>query len=140
MSHSNNAGACAGCESLFDKYEVFEPSLRLWFDTLRDTHPDAHISCAGRGHVDQEAAFARGASKARYGQSAHNYNAAIDLWQMVNGVYTLSQAWFDAVVAPALTSDLKWYGERGAVFYELPHVEIANWRERVAAGTLKLVE
>lgn len=140
MSHTNLQSDCPGCSLVFAKYPGFNSMLADWFDGIRATHSDAHVSCAGRGRIDQEAAFARGASKAHYGQSSHNYNAAIDLWQMLNGVYTLDQQWFNDLIGMHLTDELKWYGVPGSAFFELPHVEVADWRNMAKTGTLTLVE
>lgn len=140
MSHTNEPGLCPKCEELFDAYPGFHEELRTWFNALRVEHPEAHISKAGRGKVEQDALFARGATRARYGQSAHNVNAALDLWENREGVYTLSQIWFHGVIAPALYPSLEWYGKPGSSFYELPHVELKNWKDLVSSGQLKPVE
>lgn len=136
----NNSGFCSSCTSILNKYPLFNSELRDWFRNIQKQFTDAHISCAGRGRLDQEILFHRGASKARYGQSAHNYNAAIDLFQNDNGMALWDREWFDMVVGANLTPRLKWYGSPGASFYELPHVELADWNAMAHRGELKLVE
>lgn len=139
MSHVNE-DFCPGCAQVLNRYPDFSEELRTWFLALRMEHPETHASCAGRGRIDQEVAFSRGASKAHYGESAHNCNAAIDLFELKDGQYTLDPAWFQLVVAPALYASLRWYGEPKASFYELPHVELRNWKECLQNGTTHLVE
>lgn len=132
MTHHLNTGSCQKCVEIFDRFPGFHLELRAWFIALQAVNKDAHISCAGRGRAEQEDCFTRGASKAHYGQSSHNYNAAIDIFRLTQaGGASWDKPWFEVVIGPAVhaaTIQLKWYGEPGATFYELPHVEIAAWR------------
>ena len=139
MSHINN-GSCLSCAQLFNKYPNFYQPLRDWFTALQSSHPEAHISCAGRGEIDQNALFERGATKAKFGESAHNWNAAIDIFQLKDGQYNLDDSWFQLVVVPALTDDLNWYGKPHAIFYERPHVEWLSWNSMAKNGLLSLIE
>lgn len=140
MKHSNS-GNCEMCQAILTRYPMV-PKLYEWFKHFQSIHPEAHVSCAGRGQLDQEACFMKKASRAHYGQSAHNYGAALDIFEMAGESPTniYENKWFYGVVQPALDSSLVWYGAPGAKFYELPHIELANWRELVAQGRLKLVE
>lgn len=136
-----NSGNCPKCEEIFNLYPGFYEPLKSWFKDLQQANPDAHVSCAGRGKIQQEEYFQRGATRAHYGQSSHNFNAAIDIFQLKDGTTaTWDKTWFSAVVGPALYASFKWYGAPGAVFYELPHVELAGWKSLVQTGELKLVE
>ena len=139
--HTNN-GKCARCALIMDRYDGFYQPLREWFESFQRIRPEAHISCAGRGQMDQEALFLRGASNARYGESAHNYNAAIDLFELQGDLKKIYEpAWFEQVLKPHLpTMWLRWYGLPGAEFPELPHVEVRDWRVMRTKGALKLVE
>lgn len=139
MKHENS-GQCGKCRAIFDVYAGFDRLLRTWFETLQATHPDAHISCAGRGKVEQELLFQRGATRATWGRSAHNWNAAIDIFRLLDGRYDLSSDWFWSTVEPVLLADFTWYGRAGSIFFELPHIELTHWREFAKAGTIKLVE
>lgn len=140
MKHENN-GACPKCQAIFNTFPGFEPRLRAWFEELQGRYPVAHISCAGRGKAAQADALAKGMSRAPYGKSAHNYNAAIDIFEM-SGISTdiYERAWFKTVVEPNLKDFLSWYGAPGASFPELPHVEVKEWRELARNGKLSLVE
>jgi len=79
--HVNN-GSCDKCEEIFDVYLGFYQPLKDWFLKTQAKVKDCHISQAGRGKADQEADFTAGKSKAHYGQSSHNYNAAVDIFQL----------------------------------------------------------
>lgn len=137
--HLSN-GRCLKCHDIFDRYPSFNLDLLDWFQNIQSKHPDAHVSCAGRGAVDQDAAFQRGASRAKFGQSSHNYNAAIDVFQLEMGRAIWHQEWFDRVIGGNLTSGIKWYGAVGSEFFELPHCELREWKKWAEEGLLKLVE
>ena len=141
MSLHKNTGRCEYCQKVFDRYPGFHPGLRAWFEGVQNTTPDAHISCAGRGRMDQEAAFHRRASKAHYGQSSHNFNSALDIFREAPTVEEMYDAeWFSEFIQSALTQDLDWYGAPGAKFFELPHVEIRGWEALKGLGEITLVE
>lgn len=125
---------------LFNRYPHFNFELKDWFTRIQSAHPEAHISCAGRGRIDQEALYARKATKAHWGQSAHNYGIAIDVWELRDGLYTLDPKWFHSVMAPKLLKDIVWFGREGAPYYELPHFENSDWYPMVKNGTIQLVE
>jgi hypothetical protein len=141
--HTNN-GKCKKCELIFNRYPGFHPGLKNWFFQLQANYPEAHISDAGRGKATQEEYFKKGSSKAHYGQSSHNFNAAIDIFKLhINGA-EWPRDWFKAVVKVAIdahnavaTFKIKWYGEPGSKFYELPHCEVDGWKND---PTLTLVE
>lgn len=140
MTHHANIDACPKCAEILDRYPGFDANLRAWFLGLRKRCPEAHVSCAGRGRIEQEACFARRVSRAHWGESAHNYNAALDLFVLVGGAVAWPIEWFVHNVGRTLVPGLKWYGEPGAAFFELPHVEVSDWRERRHQGTISLVE
>jgi len=138
--HENN-GNCAKCDEIFDRYPNFVKILRDWFKALQEKHPEAHISCAGRGKEEQEDAHAKRLSRAHYGESAHNFNAAIDLFELQGDKGNLyERAWFRVVVAPNIPAFLNWYGAPGSKFYELPHVEIRDWKSLASKKVFTLVE
>lgn len=144
MSHQNVHGDCDKCDQIFDAYPNFYAPLRVWFASVRGIFFDAHISCAGRGKIDQQAFYHRGASNAQWTQSAHNWNAAIDVWQLDPTKidhYALDRAWFTKVFeACPIGTEFKWYGAVGARYPELPHIEATLWREMAQAEELRLVE
>lgn len=85
----------------------------------------------------QEFYKAQGTSKADWGESAHNYNMAIDLFRLHLSQAEYDRPWFDRVVGPAIKEwnqdgshvvALKWYGMPNISFPEAPHVEVWGWR------------
>jgi len=138
MTHSNN-GSCQKCLAIFNQYPGFYKSLQDWFFSVQEKFPSFHIACAGRGQVDQEAAFARGASKAHWLQSSHNFNAAIDTWFQVNGQYRLDSNLYDQIVG-LIDPTIDWYGAAGAVFPERPHFEVKGWKAMADGGQIFPVE
>jgi hypothetical protein len=138
-NHHANESPCLKCMDIFDRYPGFNEELRTWFMAVQLENPDMHISCAGRGRDDQEKFFKMNLTRARYGQSAHNYNCAIDIFQLLDGKAAWEKAWFDRVVVPNLYPALKWYGAPGSAFYELPHVELTRFREMVQNGEVSLL-
>lgn len=138
MTKHVNGRTCDRCEELIAKYPGIYPPIYAWYVSMKDSYPEFHISCAGRGKTDQEAAFASGHSRAHYGQSAHNVNAAFDVFRNVGDIY--DKAWFARVIEPNVRTWMVWYGAPGAKYPELPHLEVRNWKELLADGTLKLVE
>lgn len=137
MRHAND-GACLKCAKIFDTYPDFNGMLRSWFKFLQARYPEAHISCAGRGRIDQEAAYARGASRAHYGESAHNYNCAIDIFVNRPGdIYP--KDWFLDTLVHEIPTFVQW-GYEWKSFPEMPHLEVKNWKILKERGELQLVE
>src|SRR6266850_2662917 len=138
MKHENS-GFCEKCLSIINRYPGFNEALMRWFFSLQKKHPEAHISCAGRGEQDQEALFLKQATRAHWTHSAHNYNAALDLFDMTgtkDGIY--SRVWFRDIMSPCLEPWIEWYGAPNAQFYELPHIQLRDWKDQVSSGYLKL--
>ena len=139
MSHVNS-GNCLKCKEIMDKYPGMNQDLRDWLEEFQAACPEVHVSCAGRGRVEQESDYQRGASRAHYGQSAHNFNCAVDTFVMIHDLDLYDKHWFQSILGPKITSKLEWYGLPGASFYELPHIQIKNWKDLVQQGLAKLVE
>lgn len=140
MKHLNS-GHCDKCHAIIVRYPGFYEPLIEWFLDFQMRHPEAHVSCAGRGRLDQEAFYHRGVSQAKYGESAHNYNAALDFFEMTGDMRSIyEESWFASVLRPNVPSWLEWYGEKDSEYPELPHVEVRNWRKLVDMGLLTLVE
>lgn len=140
VTHANN-GNCLKCEWVFSRYPGFYQPLKDWFKSFQSRHQEAHISCAGRGELDQEAAVINKVSRAHWGESAHNYNAAIDLFELRDGSTNIYERdWFENILKPELQPFLNWYGAPGSPYNELPHVELKDWRNLVRVGALSLVD
>ena len=88
--------------------------------------------CFFRSDVDQSSLFVRGVSKARAGESPHNYGLAVDI---VHGTkaWDLTRKQWDLVghvgkeVARQLGLEVEWGGDWR--FYDPAHWELANWRD-----------
>ena len=134
MTHHKNNGFCEKCEEILLKYKNFDYRLYHWFRTLQNDKKIFHVSCAGRGRWLQEKYFNEGRSRAHYGQSAHNYNMAIDLFINLEALI-YNKSMFDAMIPRYVSKSIDicgvsliWYGQ-SKKFYELPHVEIKDWKK-----------
>lgn len=135
--HSNN-GHCPKCREIIDRFPNFNAELRTWFEAFQAKHPELHVSEAGRGKLEQERDFQKGASRAHWTQSAHNYNMALDTFVMLPGTTDIyPRKWYDEILRPALPTWIQWYGMPGSVFFELPHIEVRGWKY---VASKKLVE
>lgn len=124
-----NSGDCQKCNQIIDRYPGFYAPLRRWFKDFQKKNPACHTSCAGRGELDQEACFIRGASKAKWPESSHNWNAALDIFELQGDIENIyEESWYLTVLKPALPDWIEWYGEPTAKFDELPHIQYRNWR------------
>ena len=148
MSHINT-GNCDKCEQILNTFPGFHAELKAWFKKTQQKVKDAHISCAGRGRSEQEAAFQSGASRAHYGESSHNFNCAIDVFRLTLTGASYDRPWFRDSIGTAVYSnnadparmvELKWYGMPGSKFLELPHIEVNDWKALAEQGLVKLVE
>lgn len=141
MIHLNQT-ICEKCISIINTYPNPHPLIVTFVDKFRAANPDAHISACGRSQADQDADFAKGVSRAKWGQSAHNYNAAVDFFRL-----TLAQGasfdanWYKTVLGPAIKQNpnLVWGGTFTSIV-DLPHCEVAGWAQEAQNGQLKLVQ
>lgn len=90
----------------------------------------AHSVC--RNGADQDRLFVKGVTKARAGQSPHNYGAAVDLIHGIKG-WDLTRRQWDIIghlgneLAASLTLEVIWGGTWE--FWDPAHWELADWRE-----------
>lgn len=138
MKH-DNTGYCERCHKLIDHFPGLYQPLLEWFVFFQKHHPEAHISCAGRGEADQNHAYESGVSRAQWTESAHNWNAALDFFVLKKGLDIYDKNWFELVLGANIPQYLQWYGEPNSSFYELPHVQVRNWHGFKDIGELKLV-
>ena len=138
LKHENN-GSCLKCLEIKNKYGC-DYVLWEWFVQFQADHPEAHISEAGRDEDTQEAMVLKGASRAHWTKSAHNWKAALDIFELQGDVKNIyERKWFETVLKPRLPDWITWYGEPGSSFPELPHIEIKEWRRMAKEGCLLLV-
>jgi hypothetical protein len=121
-------------------YPNFYRPLRSWFVFFQAAHPEFHASEAGRGQEKQEKEFSEKDTLAHWLESAHNYNAALDLFIVVNGRSLYDKEWFNKILAPAIPKTLEWYGRPGCTFREFPHVQVKDWKQLRDSGLLVPVE
>ena len=136
-----NDGKCPKCKEILDKFPGFDEQIRKWFEDMQSRVKDCHVSYAGRGKKDQELFFKQGTSKARWGESPHNYNVAVDLFRLIVTGAEFSRQWYTDVVKPeiAKVDFLEWGGD-WVRWKDFPHVELKGWAKLKAEGKLKLVE
>lgn len=141
LRHLNN-GDCPKCRQIFDTYPGFYEPLKKWFFNFQEKFETAHISCAGRGKAEQEKFKRIGSSNSDWMESAHNWNAAIDIFWIVDGQAVYYRDWYKQRLWPELEGhlDFKWFGAPDTKFYELPHVQVRDWVAMAKTGELRLVE
>lgn len=125
-----NSEKCARCEHILSKYQV-HPELLAFFYVFRAAHPDAHISASGRGELEQNEHFEKKVSKAKWGQSPHNYEPvmALDWFRLTQaGGASFDLPWFREVMNPMVKKFDKLVHGGDWKFKDWPHVELADWK------------
>jgi peptidoglycan L-alanyl-D-glutamate endopeptidase CwlK len=98
---------------------------------------DVLVTCTLRSSEEQTILYAQGrtapgriVTRAKAGQSAHNYGLAIDVVPMHLGkpVWDDHDPIWDEIGEIGVKHGLEWYGSPGAVFHEKPHFQLANWK------------
>lgn len=91
-----------------------------------------YCHCLHRGAMEQNRLFKEGRSKAKAGQSAHNYGAAVDMVHALKH-WDLTRKQWEVIghagkeTAKALNIKVVWGGDWK--FYDPAHWELENWRE-----------
>ena len=137
VKHRNHSGRCSKCIEIFNVFPDFNEELKAWFWLKHTELGNTHISEAGRSEFMQEKLYKEKKTKAHYGQSAHNFNMAIDIFFIDDKGKLSYEKQRYTLLTRDLPTSIKWYGEPGSFFYELPHFEIRDWRNM---GDRKLVE
>lgn len=87
-----------------------------------------------RGKEAQDSAFARGTSKARFGQSAHNFKMAVDFVH-IHRMWNLSRKEWEIIgligkeVARRRNIRITWGGDFKSL-WDPAHWELADWKQR----------
>lgn len=131
MAKHVNSSKCVKCqEMLYNSTQ--DGYLRLWFEQLQEENNDIHIAYGYRNKKEQDQFFRDGKSKAKYGQSPHNYVPcmALDIFFLTqDGKYSLDVNRLKAI-ANDLPSRITWGGNfHGLV--DMPHFEITAWKSLV---------
>ena len=137
LKHQNN-GNCPKCLEVIFKYvDPYEPLVE-WFMETQKLLPEAHCSEFGREEKRQMKMFSEKKSRAKWKESAHNWNAAIDVFRNCPGnIY--DEDWFRGEFAKHIPEWLDWYGRIGSRFQELPHLEPKDWKALAENAVLRLV-
>jgi peptidoglycan LD-endopeptidase CwlK len=117
------------------------PDLQRVFNEVVK-HFDCSVICGFRGETAQQLAYDTGKSKARFGESPHNFSSsfAVDVipypvdWGDTERMVHF--AGFVLGTAKSLGVELKWGGDwdrdthlSDNRFDDFPHFELANWRD-----------
>lgn len=120
-----NLPHCERCDRFMDDAH---PVLRAWLKNVRSEFLEAHVSCSFRNEKDQNDAFARGASKAKWPHSKHNFlpSRAIDLFELTEyGVARFDPMWYAKLWRTCKTDDLTWAGN-WKTFKETAHFQLVE--------------
>lgn len=136
MKHANN-GTCQACA---ETLKNVADHLREWFEGEQLANPNLHCSTGYRGEIEQNAAANRGASKAKFGQGAHNYKPAmaVDVYHRDDkGSATWPSDLFQDL-ADRKPDDIEWgadWNDNGRsddeTFIDKPHFQIKGWKKLV---------
>jgi len=123
------------------KLQTCQPLLQRVFLEVVKTF-DCSVICGQRDRAAQQLAFETGKSKARFGESPHNFSPALAIdvipypvdWQDTERMIYF--AGFVMATAQAMGIELKWGGDWNRDthlsdnrFDDFPHFELADWRK-----------
>lgn len=124
--------------SLDDLKPEIRPLVDTFLASCITAGLDVLVTCTLRTDAEQTALYARGrttpgriVTRAKAGQSAHNYGLAIDVVPMVNGKPDWEEAdpvW-KTIGQLGQAAGLTWLGASDSTFPEEPHFELPDWRE-----------
>lgn len=120
--------------------ELADPDMRRFAVAfLRDLHkrgfPLFVVQC-WRSGKEQDALFVKGVTKAKAGQSAHNYGMAVDVIHFMRGWDLTRKEWavvgaIGKEVARKCNLKVTWGGDWK--FWDPAHWELSDWKERKSA-------
>lgn len=116
MVHTDDA-VCPGCQK---KLLEADQELVDWFNIdVKPRHPNAHVSWAWRGPIDQELFFQRGQTNLHWPDSKHNTvengkrcAKALDLFEQINGNAYYRPKFYNAIneYLKGSTRKIRWGG------------------------------
>ena len=102
---------------------------------LEGRFPGLQITCSVRGELDQNKAYNSGNSKARFGQSPHNFkqSLALDFVFITDGKpdWTVTKYLEMIKVSKEIAARYKLnltYGGEFKSLKDYPHIELTNWK------------
>lgn len=113
---------------------LVDSALRIW----AKAGIDILVTCTLRTNAEQEALWNQGrltqgrvVTKAKAGQSAHNYGLAIDVVPIVNGKpdWVGEHPIWNTIGKLGESAGLEWAGAPSYPFHELAHFQLPNWKE-----------
>jgi len=121
---------------LKELHPKFLPTVEQFLEDIKTLGIDLIVTCTRRTNFEQATLYAQGrtapgkiVTKAKPGQSAHNWGLAIDVVPVVNG----KPCWEDnnpiwqEIGKIGFARGMEWYGVPGSAFHELPHFQMPNW-------------
>lgn len=126
------------------------PMVDAFVAAVKAAGIDMIVTCTYRSPEEQAAEFAKGrdavgnvinehliTTKARPGQSAHNYGLALDVVPIANGkcVWSVNDPLWQRIGALGVAAGLQWYGSPGEPFKEFPHFQHPAWKLLIQQGT-----
>lgn len=131
--------------SLKNLAEAHPDIQRVMHEAIKNTPIDFVVIEGFRSEAEQNEAFRKGASKARFGQSAHNYRpaAAVDIVPYPNYFNASREEWRrlgEHIVSTAklMNVPLRWGADwnmngnyKDERFVDSPHFELHPWRDFV---------
>ena len=118
--------------------------MAAWFlDVCKELEIDIIVTCTFRSKEKQDALYAQGrtapgaiVTKARGGESAHNWGMALDVVPVVNGKpdWNASLDIWETLGSLAAAAGLDW-GGNWVGLKDMPHLQRKNWKEFIDAKT-----
>ena len=114
----------------------FRPMVDAFLTDCANNQIDLIVTCTFRSAAEQMALYAQGrttpgpiVTRAKAGQSAHNYGFAIDVVPLVNGKpeWTGHNLVWQEVGRLGQARGMRWYGAPDSKFFEMPHFQHPDW-------------
>lgn len=120
-----------------DLSPAFRVMAAAFLDNVKSAGIDLIVTCTYRTMAEQTALYAQGrtlpgpiVTRAKAGQSAHNYGMAIDVVPIVNGkcCWNEKDLVWQEIGNIGQAHKLVWYGAPNAKFHEMPHFQHPDWK------------
>ena len=123
--------------SLDDLRPEFRALVDPWLADCKGRGYDILVTCTLRTMAEQAALYAQGrtapgavVTRAKPGQSAHQYGLALDFVPMVNGKpdWNGQHPIWHEIGDLALAHGMEWLGTPGSPFVEFAHLQAPKWK------------